>query len=207
MLIHNRGDGPLKVGDAARGHSRARRALQVDATKCLDADLPLYMNCKCSSNRAPVNAQLSRLQIVTPKAPIGVRLNPHVKVSKRASANRCNALHKCRISVRRLGKLSYGSNGGAQLGPLLYVSTAICLRRSGRPHPEADQRADYKRRDARKLPSSLSKVVTRPFDQVASPLFPQCSFLYHRNCSSEQKSFYGYAILCHIRTYRLNIKL
>lgn len=50
------------------------------ATRLISSDLPLYMACPCRLTRPPV-AQLTRLHVVTPKAPIWVTVNPQVQPS------------------------------------------------------------------------------------------------------------------------------
>ena len=41
------------------------------------ADAPLYLGCPCKQQN-PVVAQLMRIHVVTPKAPVSVTLNPQV---------------------------------------------------------------------------------------------------------------------------------
>ncbi|OTF82977.1 SMG8-like protein [Euroglyphus maynei] len=48
-------------------------------------DMPLYMNCVCSRSSKQCVAQLMRIHIVTPKAPINVTLNPMIQVTPNAS--------------------------------------------------------------------------------------------------------------------------
>lgn len=54
---------------------------QVDAGELLESELPLFMPCKCSNEENMVYAQLMRLHIVSPKAPILTKLNPLIKVT------------------------------------------------------------------------------------------------------------------------------
>lgn len=54
--------------------------LQDTGLALLNTDLPLWMQCTC--RRPPrICAQLMRLHIVTPKAPVTITLNPRVKVN------------------------------------------------------------------------------------------------------------------------------
>ncbi|KAI6175913.1 hypothetical protein M3Y97_00742200 [Aphelenchoides bicaudatus] len=55
-------------------HDKINGNVTTDAGELLKSDLPLFMPCKCSNN-----AQLMRLHIVSPKAPIISKLNPLVK--------------------------------------------------------------------------------------------------------------------------------
>lgn len=49
-------------------------------------DMPVYMHCICSRpGKSPTLAQLMRIHIVTPKAPIHVTLNPFVQMTPNAS--------------------------------------------------------------------------------------------------------------------------
>lgn len=45
--------------------------------KITSSDMPLYYNCPCRPNK-PLVAQLIRIHVVTPKAPVYVTLNPKV---------------------------------------------------------------------------------------------------------------------------------
>ncbi len=53
-------------------------ALRDAASKVVNHDMPLYMACPCRAMR-PYPAQLTRLHVVTPKAPLHVVLNPRVR--------------------------------------------------------------------------------------------------------------------------------
>ncbi|KAK2726698.1 hypothetical protein QYM36_007512 [Artemia franciscana] len=48
------------------------------AVKIIGSDMPLYMTCPCRSNKSLI-AQLMRIHIVTPKAPVTVTLDPHIR--------------------------------------------------------------------------------------------------------------------------------
>ncbi len=48
------------------------------AARIVAADMPLYMPCPCRSQRA-LTAQLMRVHVVTPKAPLNVTLRPFVQ--------------------------------------------------------------------------------------------------------------------------------
>uniref|UniRef100_A0A1I7RMD7 Nonsense-mediated mRNA decay factor SMG8 n=1 Tax=Bursaphelenchus xylophilus TaxID=6326 RepID=A0A1I7RMD7_BURXY len=61
-------------------HDRNDGLLKTDAEELVKSNLPLYARCKCSKT-VVVNAQLMRIHLVTPKAPVGVRLVPMVMVS------------------------------------------------------------------------------------------------------------------------------
>ncbi|KAH7726970.1 Protein smg8 [Aphelenchoides avenae] len=59
-------------------HRRALGALTTTAAPLLKSDLPLWMPCTCK--REPlVSAQLMRIHVVTPKAPVSVAINPRVQ--------------------------------------------------------------------------------------------------------------------------------
>lgn len=49
-----------------------------NASKVTGSDMPLYFPCPCRSAK-PQMAQLMRIHVVTPKAPVHVTLNPHVQ--------------------------------------------------------------------------------------------------------------------------------
>uniref|UniRef100_T1JDF4 Nonsense-mediated mRNA decay factor SMG8 n=1 Tax=Strigamia maritima TaxID=126957 RepID=T1JDF4_STRMM len=49
-----------------------------NANKITSSDMPLYFPCPCRSGKANI-AQLMRVHVVTPKAPVHVTLNPRVK--------------------------------------------------------------------------------------------------------------------------------
>ncbi|XP_050420698.1 nonsense-mediated mRNA decay factor SMG8 isoform X3 [Adelges cooleyi] len=52
--------------------------VKENGNKVSNSDMPLYFPCPCSSS-APLMAQLMRIHIVTPKAPVHVTLNPMVQ--------------------------------------------------------------------------------------------------------------------------------
>ncbi|CAD5221323.1 unnamed protein product [Bursaphelenchus okinawaensis] len=58
-------------------HDRNDGILRTEASELVASNLPLYARCKCSKT-VIVNAQLMRIHLVTPKAPVGVRLVPMV---------------------------------------------------------------------------------------------------------------------------------
>lgn len=61
-------------------HDKMNGNCQTNASELIDNnELPLLMSCKCSNAEFPVHAQLMRLHVVTPKAPIRVTLNPQIK--------------------------------------------------------------------------------------------------------------------------------
>ncbi len=77
---------------AASASNPGTAALRDAASKVLNHDMPLYMACPCrqsssgattSSSSSPSSrahpARLSRLHVVTPKAPLHVVLNPRVQ--------------------------------------------------------------------------------------------------------------------------------
>ncbi|CAB3373921.1 Hypothetical predicted protein [Cloeon dipterum] len=47
--------------------------------KIVSNDMPLYCLCPCNKNSKPLLAQLMRIHVVTPKAPVYVTLNPRVQ--------------------------------------------------------------------------------------------------------------------------------
>ncbi|EEB14178.1 conserved hypothetical protein [Pediculus humanus corporis] len=54
--------------------------LKDTAQKVTSVDMPLYFPCVCRSNK-PLIAQLMRIHMITPKAPVRVTLNPRVQPS------------------------------------------------------------------------------------------------------------------------------
>ncbi|KAI6198325.1 Protein SMG8 [Aphelenchoides fujianensis] len=59
-------------------HDRTKGTVKTDASEMITSNLPLFMPCKCSNVQRPVDAQLMRLYVCTPKAPVCVKLNPLV---------------------------------------------------------------------------------------------------------------------------------
>ncbi|CAL8143601.1 unnamed protein product [Orchesella dallaii] len=61
--------------------SNSAVTLKTVAAKVIGGDMPLYINCPCKESRdgKSVIAQLIRLHIVTPKAPVFVTVNPKVQ--------------------------------------------------------------------------------------------------------------------------------
>jgi len=59
---------------------KSSSTMREAATKLVTSDLPLYMACPCRISKPPL-AQLTRIHLVTPKAPIWVTLNPQVQPS------------------------------------------------------------------------------------------------------------------------------
>lgn len=51
-----------------------------NGNKVVYNDMPLYFPCPCRSSAKPIIAQLSRIHLVTPKAPVNVIINPKVKI-------------------------------------------------------------------------------------------------------------------------------
>jgi protein SMG8 len=62
-----------------RGSSEIERDC---GNKVVFNDMPIYFSCPCRSGSTKPNvAQLSRIHIVTPKAPVNILLEPKVKIS------------------------------------------------------------------------------------------------------------------------------
>ena len=59
---------------------KSSSTMREAATRLVGSDLPLYMACPCRISKPPL-AQLTRIHLVTPKAPIWVTLNPQVQPS------------------------------------------------------------------------------------------------------------------------------
>ncbi|TMS35561.1 hypothetical protein L596_002939 [Steinernema carpocapsae] len=59
-------------------HHRRNGQLQGNATELLDSDLPIWMPCPCKKTPTSI-AQLMRIHVVTPKAPVAISLNPKVQ--------------------------------------------------------------------------------------------------------------------------------
>jgi len=94
--------------------------LREAATKLVTADLPLYMACPCRLTKPPV-AQLTRLHVVTPKAPVWVTLNPQVQACPGGPifVTGWDTPHRLSINnywVLRLPSVYWGE-GGAHLPP------------------------------------------------------------------------------------------
>uniref|UniRef100_A0A915P359 Nonsense-mediated mRNA decay factor SMG8 n=1 Tax=Meloidogyne floridensis TaxID=298350 RepID=A0A915P359_9BILA len=60
-------------------HRKDYGPLNQDAGPLLDADLPLWLTCPCRKPR--IMAQLMRIHVVTPKAPVSVTLQPRIQAS------------------------------------------------------------------------------------------------------------------------------
>uniref|UniRef100_A0A914N987 Nonsense-mediated mRNA decay factor SMG8 n=1 Tax=Meloidogyne incognita TaxID=6306 RepID=A0A914N987_MELIC len=59
-------------------HRKDYGPLNQDAGPLLDADLPLWLTCPCRKPR--IMAQLMRIHVVTPKAPVSVTLQPRMQM-------------------------------------------------------------------------------------------------------------------------------
>jgi len=59
---------------------KSSSTMREAATKLVASDLPLYMACPCRITKPPV-AQLTRLHVVTPKAPVWITVFPQVQPS------------------------------------------------------------------------------------------------------------------------------
>ncbi|CAK5011728.1 unnamed protein product [Meloidogyne enterolobii] len=62
-------------------HRKDYGPLNQDAGPLLDADLPLWVTCPCRKPR--IMAQLMRIHVVTPKAPVSVTLQPRIQANAR----------------------------------------------------------------------------------------------------------------------------
>ncbi|KAK0395861.1 hypothetical protein QR680_001468 [Steinernema hermaphroditum] len=59
-------------------HSRRNGQLKGNAAELLATDLPIWMPCPCKKTTSTV-AQLMRIHVVTPKAPVAIHLDPKVQ--------------------------------------------------------------------------------------------------------------------------------
>ena len=59
-------------------HRKAMGLLKQDASMLLNKDLPIWMLCPCKKEPR-ASAQLMRIHIVTPKAPVSVRIQPMIQ--------------------------------------------------------------------------------------------------------------------------------
>ena len=59
---------------------KSSSTMREAANKLVACDLPLYMACPCRITKPPV-AQLTRIHVVTPKAPVWVTINPQIQPS------------------------------------------------------------------------------------------------------------------------------
>ena len=57
---------------------KSSSTMREAAARLVTSDLPLYMACPCRTVKPPVS-QLTRIHIVTPKAPIHVTLQPQIQ--------------------------------------------------------------------------------------------------------------------------------
>jgi protein SMG8 len=99
---------------------KSSSTMREAANKLVTQDLPLYMACPCRLTKPPV-AQLTRLHIVTPKAPVWITLNPQVQPSPGGPVfvTGWDVPHRLAINsywVLRLPSV-YCGEGGAHLPP------------------------------------------------------------------------------------------
>jgi len=105
---------------------KSSSTMREAANKLVACDLPLYMACPCRITKPPV-AQLTRLHVVTPKAPLWVTINPQVQPSPGGPVfvTGWDAPHKLSINsywVLRLPYVYWGE-GGAHLPPMTPPTT------------------------------------------------------------------------------------
>lgn len=60
-------------------HKKAAGPCQFEASALLNADQPIWMPCPCRKEPR-TTAQLMRIHVVTPKAPVSVLLQPMIEV-------------------------------------------------------------------------------------------------------------------------------
>jgi len=99
---------------------KSSSTMREAANKLVASDLPLYMACPCRLTKPPV-AQLTRIHVVTPKAPVWITINPQVQPSPGGPVfiTGWEAPHKLAINsywVLRLPYVYWGE-GGAHLPP------------------------------------------------------------------------------------------
>jgi len=100
---------------------KSSSTMREAANKLVACDLPLYMACPCRITKPPV-AQLTRIHVVTPKAPVWVTINPQIQPSPGGPifVTGWDAPHRLSINsywVLRLPYVYWGE-GGAHLPPV-----------------------------------------------------------------------------------------
>lgn len=100
---------------------KSSSTMREAANKLVSCHLPLYMACPCRITKPPV-AQLTRLHVVTPKAPVWVTINPQIQPSPGGPifVTGWDAPHRLSINsywVLRLPYVYWGE-GGAHLPPV-----------------------------------------------------------------------------------------
>merc|ERR1719348_1944740 len=99
---------------------KSSSTMREAATKLVNTELPLYMACPCRITKPPV-AQLTRIHVVTPKAPISITVMPQVQPSPNGPifVTGWDTAHKLSSNsywVLRLPYVYWGE-GGAHLPP------------------------------------------------------------------------------------------
>ena len=61
-------------------HRKSVGPLKTDAAPLLQTDLPIWMPCPCRKEPR-TSAQLMRIHVLTPKAPVSVLLQPRIQMS------------------------------------------------------------------------------------------------------------------------------
>jgi len=100
---------------------KSSSTMREAANKLVACDLPLYMACPCRITKPPV-AQLTRLHVVTPKAPVWVTINPQIQPSPGGPifVTGWDAPHRLSINSYWVLRLPYvySGEGGAHLPPV-----------------------------------------------------------------------------------------
>lgn len=101
---------------------KSSSTMREAASKLVTSDLPLYMACPCRTVKPPV-AQLTRVHIVTPKAPVYVTLQPTVQPTPGGPVfvTGWDTPHKLSINSYWVLRLPYvySGEGGAHLPPVI----------------------------------------------------------------------------------------
>merc|ERR1719318_178944 len=101
---------------------KSSSTMREAANKLVSCNLPLYMACPCRITKPPV-AQLTRLHVVTPKAPVWVTINPQIQPSPGGPifVTGWEAPHKLSINSYWVLRLPYVycGEGGAHLPPVI----------------------------------------------------------------------------------------
>jgi len=100
---------------------KSSSTMREAANKLVACDLPLYMACPCRITKPPV-AQLTRIHVVTPKAPVWVTINPQIQPSPGGPVfvTGWDSPHRLSINSYWVLRLPYVycGEGGAHLPPV-----------------------------------------------------------------------------------------
>ena len=104
---------------------KSSSTMREAANKLVSSDMPLYMACPCRITK-PLTAQLARLHVVTPKAPLWITLNPQVQPSPGGPIFVTGTFHYIsNISLKIILRLGLASQAGWQ--QLLGLEATLCL--------------------------------------------------------------------------------